>query len=199
MIKVDLEWEPFGQTVTNRKKTDLGHISIRFEHAKPTHFRRFPGTHGLFQIQVYTFEERHGVRLRRGFCCPSLLADRGCLRTAYNACSTKLRPEADTRSRCAVAGISSQPASSKNHERRSSFTKSACADENMSIGIVSSPTNALPQYHAGARRRPVAQSDISTSAERTGRRIFTQRNAPSHHVPKQKVLAQQRGMLSPEA
>src|SRR5213076_1769385 len=77
-----------------------------------------------------------------------------------------------------VGETSSQPASSKNHERRSSLTKMACADEKMDSGIVSWPVKALPRYRAMATRSSEAGSAISTDEDRAGTRIVTQRNAP---------------------
>ncbi len=49
----------------------------------------------------------------------------------------------------AVTGrISNQPASSKNHKRRSNLTKTAWAAEKASRGIANSPAKASPSYWA---------------------------------------------------
>src|SRR5213080_430489 len=102
---------------------------------------------------------------------------------------------ASTSSRCGFAigwdsggGISSQPASSKNHERRSSLTKMADADEKMETGMVSRPAKAFPRYCASARQSSEAESSISTREDRAGTRILRQRNLPAASRPKTKSV-----------
>src|SRR5438093_10561841 len=74
-----------------------------------------------------------------------------------------IRP-ASTSSRCGFAigwdsggGIFTEPASSKNHERRSSLTKMADADEKMETGMVSPPAKPFPQYGAS----PLQSSELA--------------------------------------
>src|SRR5213080_4925424 len=100
---------------------------------------------------------------------------------------------ASTSSRCGFAigwdsggGISNQPASSKNHERRSSLIKMADADEKIETGMVSRPAKAFPRYCASARQSSEAESSISTREDRAGTRIVIQRNAPVSSRPKTK-------------
>src|SRR6266545_5732885 len=90
---------------------------------------------------------------------------------------------ASTSSRCGFAigwdsggGISNQPASSKNHERRSSLIKMVDTDEKIESGMVSWPAKAFPQYCAPATSSSELASSISTREDRAGTRIVTQRN-----------------------
>src|SRR5207245_8032276 len=105
-----------------------------------------------------------------------------------------IRP-ASTSSRCGFAigwdsggGIFTQPASSKNHERRSSLTKMADADEKMETGMVSPPAKAFPQYCASAMQSSELESSISIPEDRAGMRSVIQRNAPASSRPKTKSV-----------
>jgi hypothetical protein len=105
---------------------------------------------------------------------------------AASSCSPKLRRRAGISSRRAASGISSQPASSKNHERRSGLIESARAEEKISIGTANSPAKPLPQNRASPRCCLVKQPTISAQEERLGSCIFMQRNAPVRSCPKTK-------------
>src|SRR6266516_1890096 len=98
---------------------------------------------------------------------------------------------ASTSSRCdsgigwdSAGGISTQPASSKNHERRSSLIRMADADEKMETGMLSWPAKAFPQYCASAMQSSELESSISIREDRAGTRIVTPRNAPTSSRPK---------------
>src|SRR6516165_797164 len=110
--------------------------------------------------------------------------------TSYVPIVTK---PASTPSRCSsgtvrdlAGGISSQPASSKNQERRSILTKMVDADEKMETGMVIWPAKAFPQYCATATSSNETESSISTPEDRAGTRIVAQRNAPASLLPKTK-------------
>src|SRR5437870_6005125 len=100
---------------------------------------------------------------------------------------------ASTSSRCGFAigwdsggGIFTQPASSKNHERRSSLIKMADADEKMETGMVSWPAKAFPRYCPSATESSEAESSTLIREDRAGTRIVTQRNALALSRPKTK-------------
>ena len=87
-------------------------------------------------------------------------------------------------SECTAAGSSSQPASSKNHPRRSSLTNRAWFAEKASIGNTSSPAKALPEYCPAATCSLLNWLKIPTRDERSGTCILAQRNVPASSRPK---------------
>src|SRR6516225_3219262 len=92
-----------------------------------------------------------------------------------------------------TGATSSQPASSKNHERCSTLANSAWADEKISRGTANSPASALPRYCATQTRSRVRQSKTSTADDRTGMRIRTHRTCPAASRPNTKIVASAAG------
>src|SRR5947209_13021193 len=90
--------------------------------------------------------------------------------------------------RLGTPGISIQPASSKNHERRSTLMNKSWLGENRCNGSVNSPANGWHRSRALPVLRFVAQSNTSRSAERLGRQIWHARVRPSESRPKMKNL-----------
>src|SRR5438045_3722451 len=94
----------------------------------------------------------------------------------------------DTLVRLGTVGISIQPASSKNHERRSTLMNKSWTGENRRNGSVNSPANGWPRYQPMPTLRFVVQSNISKSPEQLGTLIWQARFRPSESRPKMKNL-----------